>query len=177
MLGAGLQVENINMVAHSMGAHIAGEIGRRIPNISKIFGLDPAGPLIDLFSVVEPLCATDAIFVLIIHTDAGVYGMSDSRGTCDFYPNYGRRMQPGCPLIFMPLSEDDFCSHHLSWVFFAESVLNDTSFMAVKRSENKNSCNEQVVMGYSTPTTARGDYFLTTASKPPYGLGATNTKC
>ncbi|KAK0082078.1 hypothetical protein PV326_007354 [Microctonus aethiopoides] len=177
MLDAGLQLEKINIVAHSMGAHIAGEIGRCIPNIPKIFGLDPAGPLVDHFRVVKPLCATDATFVENIHTDGGVYGIDHSTGTIDFWPNHGKRMQPGCPLIFVPLSEDDFCSHHLSWVFYAESLINETAFMGVRYSKIKDPCSEQVVMGYSTPPTARGDYFLTTASKSPYGLGATNTKC
>lgn len=38
MLDAGLQIEKINIVAHSMGAHVAGEIGRCIPNIPRIVG-------------------------------------------------------------------------------------------------------------------------------------------
>lgn len=57
----------------------------------------------------------------------------------------------------------DFCSHHLSWVFYAESLLNETAFMGVKYSEMGQPCSEQVVMGYSTPPTAYviiNKYFL-----------------
>ncbi|KAK0168047.1 hypothetical protein PV327_001887 [Microctonus hyperodae] len=177
MLDAGLQIEKIDIVAHSMGAHVAGEIGRCISNLPRIVGLDPAGPLASYIRVVNALRSTDAKNVVIIHTDAGVYGINYSIGTVDFWPNHGKRIQPGCPRISVPLSKEDFCSHHQSWVFYAESLRNETAFMGVKYSEMGQPCSEQIVMGYATPRTASGDYFLTTASKSPYGLGATNAKC
>jgi len=33
----------------------------------------------------------------IIHTDCGVYGVAKNTGTVDFFPNGGKRIQPGCP--------------------------------------------------------------------------------
>lgn len=67
----------------------------------KIFlrtGLDPAGPLFNFLEV--HLSPSDARFVDIIHTDFGFYGISKNMGTVDFFPNGGRRIQPGCPKNF-----------------------------------------------------------------------------
>lgn len=61
-----------------------------------VTGLDPAGPL---FNFLEPrLSFSDARFVDIIHTDYRFYGIAKATGTVDFFPNGGRRVQPGCPL-------------------------------------------------------------------------------
>ena len=59
-------------------------------------GLDPAGPY---FTKVDPavrLDPSDAEYVDVIHTDAGVFGTdrTDS-GHIDFFPNGGYQ-QPGC---------------------------------------------------------------------------------
>lgn len=44
----------------------------------------------------ERLSETDADYVDVIHTDAGVFGIPDPIGHADFYPNGGRALQPGC---------------------------------------------------------------------------------
>lgn len=44
----------------------------------------------------ERLSETDADYVDVIHTDAGVFGIPDPIGHADFYPNEGRALQPGC---------------------------------------------------------------------------------
>lgn len=58
-------------------------------------GLDPAGPL---FSTTDPavrLDPTDARFVDVIHTDADRFGLFQTSGHIDFYPNGGLN-QVGC---------------------------------------------------------------------------------
>ena len=63
-------------------------------------GLDPAGPY---FSYTDPevrLDPSDARFVDVIHTDAGLLGTSQNVGDVDFYPNGGSR-QPGCYFGFI----------------------------------------------------------------------------
>lgn len=59
-----------------------------------MIGLDPAGPL---YYFTQPhLSTSDARFVDIIHTDCGFYGNAMNTGTVDFFPNGGKRIQPGC---------------------------------------------------------------------------------
>ncbi|XP_034943861.1 pancreatic triacylglycerol lipase-like isoform X2 [Chelonus insularis] len=96
MLAAGIPLGTIHIIGHSMGAQIAGAVGRKCHfKLSRITGLDPAGPLFNLLQ--SPLSASDAKFVDIIHTDAGLYGIARITGTVDFWPNRGIRLQPGCP--------------------------------------------------------------------------------
>lgn len=52
------------------------------------------------------MSASDAEFVDIIHTDAGMYGTSVDSGTVDFKPNNGMRYQPGCPITFKFMSDE-----------------------------------------------------------------------
>lgn len=66
-------------------------------NIVSFTGLDPAGPLFYAFS--SRLNSFDADFVDVIHTDSYILGLPKQLGHVDFYPNNGRRPQPGCPLI------------------------------------------------------------------------------
>lgn len=42
----------------------------------------------------EPISRSDAKYVQVIHTNAGILGMQYQVGTADFYPNGGIR-QPG----------------------------------------------------------------------------------
>lgn len=50
--------------------------------------------------------ATDAVFVDSIHTDSGVMGYRYKNGHADFWPNNGKRSQPGCeltiPFVYPP---------------------------------------------------------------------------
>ena len=58
-------------------------------------GLDPAG----LYFITDPtsfrLDESDAQYVDVIHTDAGVFGTTLASGHTDFWPN-GGSSQPGC---------------------------------------------------------------------------------
>lgn len=68
-----------------------------------ITGLDPASPGFYQCNG-DHLDPSDAGFVLVVHTDGGVYGALEPTGTVDFYPNGGSRPQPGCPLFGFPLT-------------------------------------------------------------------------
>uniref|UniRef100_A0A1B0DD81 Lipase domain-containing protein n=1 Tax=Phlebotomus papatasi TaxID=29031 RepID=A0A1B0DD81_PHLPP len=90
---------NIHVLGHSLGAHIAGNIGKYFNGtISRITALDPAGPLFRMNST-DACNRTDAAFVDVIHTDVGVLGEKNRRGHVDFYPNRGFPPQPGCYLL------------------------------------------------------------------------------
>ncbi|MGH0185206.1 UNVERIFIED_CONTAM: hypothetical protein FKN15_016772 [Acipenser sinensis] len=91
----------VHLVGHSLGSHIAGEAGKRIPGIARITGLDPAEPYFQNTPAEVRLDPTDARFVDVIHTDASCLipsvglGMMQAAGHLDFYPNGGEYM-PGC---------------------------------------------------------------------------------
>lgn len=101
----GLRPEDVHMIGHSLGAHTAGYAGERIPGIGRITGLDPAEPYFQGMGPSIRLDPSDATFVDVIHTDGRSfflleipgYGMSQSCGHIDFYPNNGKE-QPGCAL-------------------------------------------------------------------------------
>nr|XP_027204822.1 pancreatic triacylglycerol lipase-like [Dermatophagoides pteronyssinus] len=90
----------IHIIGHSLGAHVAGYIGEIITNLGHITGLDPAEPYFQYTDPAVRLDPNDAEFVDIIHSDvasimSGGFGMSQSCGHVDFYPNGGIE-QPGC---------------------------------------------------------------------------------
>ncbi|NXO39147.1 LIPR3 protein, partial [Locustella ochotensis] len=103
----GYSPANIHFIGHSLGAHVAGEAGRRKPGIGRITGLDPAGPLFQYTPTMVRLDPSDAKFVDIIHTHAGhlffdfAPGILQTCGHLDFYPNGGKKM-PGCNQIRVP---------------------------------------------------------------------------
>ncbi|KAJ3661871.1 hypothetical protein Zmor_006249 [Zophobas morio] len=99
--GTGVALNELHLVGHSLGAHVAGIAGHQIKTglIGRITGLDPAAPG---FREVDPelkLDVKDAKLVDIIHTYIRVLSIAQPMGHIDFYPN-GGRWQPGCPDIY-----------------------------------------------------------------------------
>ncbi|XP_039765399.1 pancreatic triacylglycerol lipase-like isoform X2 [Pararge aegeria] len=178
LVGHGQDPAKIHLVGHSLGGHIAGYAGKAFQlltgkKIGRITGLDPAGPC---FSHLEPrlrLHHDDADYVDAIHTDAGVYGLSDPVGHKDYYPNRGT-MQPGCLL--------QTCSHSRVYELYAESVLNPTGFPSVRCANwaafRQGNCeyDKTSYMGYASKPGNDGLYFLQTNLSSPYSLGAEGCK-
>lgn len=146
-----------------------------------MYALDPAGPGFENGNILSKILKwnpfkgkafpmvsrEDAKYVQIIHTSAGSYGIVESRGHADFFPNAGVH-QYGCELEFL----SDVCSHRRSWLYYQESVKNPSSFSALKCESfsvfQSGNCkgNEQVFMGFSNDTSARGNFYLITHSNP-----------
>ncbi|EHH19396.1 hypothetical protein EGK_20093 [Macaca mulatta] len=143
----GYSPSKVHLIGHSLGAHLAGEAGSRIPGLGRITGLDPAGPFFHNTPKEVRLDPSDANFVDVIHTNAarilfelGV-GTIDACGHLDFYPNGGKHM-PGCEDLITPLLKFNFntykkemasffdCNHARSHQFYAESILNPDAFIA-----------------------------------------------
>ncbi|KAL6436730.1 hypothetical protein ACFW04_004868 [Cataglyphis niger] len=181
MIVSGLDSEKLHIVSHSLGSQVAGYIGRSVSfQIPRITGLDPAGPF---FNYLEPrLTFTDARFVDIIHTDVRFYGIAKITGTVDFFPNGGLRVQPGCPLNTTINTKQDFCSHHRSWRFYAESLTDESAFQGVECPSlyyfysGKCNNNTRVIMGYGTSNNAQGSIYLVTADQSPFGLHEEGTQ-
>lgn len=98
-----VSLDDVHVVGHSLGAHIAGYIGKYTSRkLGRITGLDPAGPAYETPYLKDPadrLDSTDANFVDVIHTCAGSLGFLRPIGHADFYPNGGTFKQPGCPIF------------------------------------------------------------------------------
>lgn len=149
-----IQPPTIHCIGHSLGAHICGFAGKELRSlgahfhISRISGLDPAGPLF-AFDVPYPfnfanisqearLNKGDANFVDVIHTDGKPrfsfevvpqYGTMMELGHVDFYPGEEDRfgwMQPGCWRI----GDIGSCSHSRSHDLYLASL--DTSCPALQ---------------------------------------------
>ncbi|XP_071558357.1 lipase member H-A-like isoform X1 [Temnothorax nylanderi] len=170
LVDSGLDVSKIYIVAHSLGAHIAGFVGKcNVFNIYRITALDPANPIFYLPGCY--LTRNDAAWVDVIHTDMGVYGSPISTGTADYYVNGGTRPQPDCKLFGPSLSQTDLCSHQKSVVLYAKSKRHPITYVAKECTSYLhyilntilNDCKQvgQIGIGY-TATDIRGSFYLST---------------
>lgn len=86
---------------------------------------------------------------------------------CKTFINYRQySLQPGCWTIM--------CAHSRSYEYFAESVNNGKHFIAAQcnslSSLRNGRCTKRFVeMGLNTPHSVRGNFYLETNSKAPYG--------
>ncbi|XP_053245064.1 inactive pancreatic lipase-related protein 1-like [Podarcis raffonei] len=135
----------VHFIGHSLGAHAGGEMGRRVPGIGRITGLDPAQPYFQGTPTEVRLDKSHADFVDIIHTDSAPtipymgFGISQAIGHLDFYPNGGEYM-PGCKKN--PISQivdidgiwegtRDFvaCNHLRSYKYYSDSIVFPDGFL------------------------------------------------
>jgi hypothetical protein len=184
-------------VGHSLGSHVCGHTGMRMPTLNKlgrITGMDPAGPLFqnnpDLDVGLNPSCAT---FVDVIHSDTE-FGTERPLGHIDFYPSGGRD-QPGCGVHrdIIDSAEDnihaiwdadnakDICSHSRAYQFMTESIKDDC-FRANEECNNyanlPGSCSSCsgcgafpcAFMGYGADSSCKrsGLFYLTVRANVPY---------
>jgi len=160
-------------IGHSLGAHIANHVSINLNGgkMRTIFALDPAWPLFDRKEDDERIDPSDAHFVAVIHTSIGYLGFQERRGHVDFYPNSGRQ-QPGCGVDLV-----GSCSHSRVYALLGESIGSPEAFPSCKCNNWKEfdegacSCvdNEKVFMGWETPSTVEGTYYLRTNGESPYG--------
>lgn len=115
---AHLNLEDVIVIGHSLGAHIAGLSGKHLGTgqLPKIIGLDPANPLFSMGSPNERIAVGDARSVETIVTNGGGLGFSAPLGDGNFYPN-GGRSQPGCGWDLAGT-----CAHSRAHEFYLESL-------------------------------------------------------
>eukprot|EP00795_Rhopilema_esculentum_P004608 gene4608-20881_t len=165
----GLRYSKVHFIGFSLGAQIAGFAGRRLREkghiISRITGLDPAGPVFALQPRKARLDSTDARFVDVIHTSFLYFvGIKDRSGDIDFYVN-GGGAQPEVP---------PKCSHFRAVELFIKSINPPCKYRSYKCSNYtafrfgycKNA--RSTVMGYDVSKRARGKYYLQTSETSPY---------
>lgn len=171
-----VDVENIHLIGHSLGAHIVGSAGRNLQlktgkTVPRITGLDPAKPCFNEGEALSGLMRGDARFIDVIHSNPGVLGKRDPMGDVDFYPGGLAPLPTGCFSVT--------CAHSRAWEYYAESVYpgNERNFLATRCSSvqnmRDNKCaGQQHPMGYAVPHTLKGNYFLDVNGEKPYGLAA-----
>ncbi|KAK3917395.1 Pancreatic lipase-related protein 2 [Frankliniella fusca] len=153
----GVSPARTHVVGFSLGAEVAGFAGKNLTKsgiqLGRITGLDPAFPLFRWTREEGHLSSGDAAFVDVIHTDSGVYGVAFPIGDADFFPNGGAR-QPGCSVREQRARGEMYpggfssCSHSRAWQLYAESVVEPTSFPALRcrtdRDFRSGQCGERV---------------------------------
>ncbi|XP_050541867.1 lipase member I-like [Daktulosphaira vitifoliae] len=174
----GVQPDKLHFMGYSVGAHIAGLTSNFVDNgkIGRITGLDPTIIFYMGNNRSRDLDHTDAHFVDIIHTAAGVLGQWGPNGHADFYVN-GGTSQPGC--VSNSIIQTLSCDHTKVTPYFIESINSNIGFWAVPCSNrflfNLGLCDppesEYVLMGEHVTHKARGIFYLTTNAKRPYAKG------
>nr|XP_019558099.2 lipase member H-like [Aedes albopictus] len=136
----GMTYDDITLVGHSLGAHIAGLVGKNLDGqIGAIYALDPAGVLFTFpLDVGEEkrLAPTDAQYVQAIYTSSGTLAMSIAAGHQNFWVNKdGAHPQPGCEDAstetdeFERMYEAVGCSHRMALVYFTEALNPEVNFI------------------------------------------------
>lgn len=190
----GAKFEDLHLIGHSLGAHIAGSVGNYISNLGRITGLDPAGSKFQNVPSHLHLDKSDANFVDVIHTDMAHdalvgFGTTEVIGHADFYPNGGNN-QANCGIhnLFKLHSFETFiyaltCDHIRVLDYFLQSI-RTCSFVGIKCADWKSfkrgecgDCKEKgncAIMGHNADpkqidlTAEQNIFYLTTSYYPPY---------
>ncbi|XP_044753246.1 uncharacterized protein LOC123312811 [Coccinella septempunctata] len=189
----GLSLQNTHLIGFSLGAHVAGFAGSEIGNLSRITGLDPAGPLFESQDPRARLDQNDAEFVDVIHSNGenlilGGLGSYQPMGHVDFYPN-GGRMQKGCSNLFVGAVSDiiwssavegrSLCNHRRAYKFFTDSVSPRCHFPAFPCNSYEDflagkcfPCTDERKCGnmgyYADRSKGRGQLYLITRDEEPF---------
>ncbi|KAJ9581263.1 hypothetical protein L9F63_023560, partial [Diploptera punctata] len=174
----GVPPDSLHLIGYSVGAHIAGLVANYLNKgkLGRITGLDPTILFYMGNNRSRDLDPTDAHFIDVIHTGAGILGQWGPNGHADFYVN-GGTSQPGCAQnsIFKTLS----CDHTKVTPYFIESINSKIGFWAVPCPNQFmyyiGFCNppdeKYVLMGEHVTRKARGIYYLSTNARKPYAKG------
>jgi len=188
---------NTHLVGFSLGAHVSGFVGKELRNLSRITGLDPAGPLFEGYSPKVRLDKTDADYVDVIHSNGdsliiGGLGAWEPIGHVDFYPN-GGKAQRGCQnlligglydFIYSYSTKNEsyryLCNHRRAYKLFTDSISPKCKFTAFPCDSYEKfesgqcfTCNSEVgecgELGYySNLSPGRGSLYLLTRETEPF---------
>jgi len=193
---------NTHLVGFSLGAHVSGFVGKELKhlsnkNLSRITGLDPAGPLFEGYSPKVRLDKSDADYVDVIHSNGdsliiGGLGAWEPIGHVDFYPN-GGRAQRGCQnlligglydFIYSYSTKNEsyryLCNHRRAYKLFTDSISPKCKFTAFPCDSYEKfesgqcfTCNSEVgecgELGYrSNQSPGRGSLYLLTREEEPF---------
>ncbi|XP_026315614.1 pancreatic triacylglycerol lipase-like isoform X2 [Hyposmocoma kahamanoa] len=163
----------VHLIGHSLGAHVMGRAASTSKlTVNRITGLDPARPFFEVPETSEKLDSTDANFVDVIHTCAGLLGVFNGVGHADYYPNDGIAPQPGCQGLQGYM---EACSHSRAHYLYTESIYNPKAFPAYQCADwsdyVRGNCTPSSYLGESANPHALGHFYLQTNQYSPYGRG------
>ncbi|CAL7938256.1 unnamed protein product [Xylocopa violacea] len=164
----GVNVNEISVIGHSLGAHVAGFSGKHVQQVFKqkykqIIGLDPAGPEYNDKDCVNRLCQSDAALVQVFHTSR--LAMHSAIGDNDFYFN-GGNTQPGCILTV--------CSHSRAVIYFTMTLLHSPCFIGTAWRIGSDSilkweeCNKDTCTFPTFGNISKGTYYVNTTDTTPF---------
>ena len=165
----GLNLSSVTVIVFSLGAHIAGFTGKNVKNgrLGKIVGLDPAGPVFDINNPKTRLDASDANYVIALHT-SDFYGIRKSLATADFFFNTGAK-QPGC----LGGGWVDVCSHFRAMYFYNEEVRKPKSFWGKQCTDDTQAltgqCSTKPGGAFMDQLNVKGIFSIKTKSASPFG--------
>ncbi|XP_035709249.1 endothelial lipase isoform X2 [Folsomia candida] len=172
--------KKVHIVGFSLGAHVSGNAGTTIFNLSgekipRITGLDPAGPnfYFEIKAISSPKLRKDcAKFVDVYHSNQGEFGTLSTLGNVDFYPNGGGPFQPYCYNEFVKAGENrtmgemGSCSHNRAPFYFAKSISTAQPQMYAcscddyKHFKNGCDCEDKAAFGEYCDSKTKGMYYL-----------------
>ncbi|CAO1423806.1 unnamed protein product [Diamesa tonsa] len=166
----GLNMSSVTIIGFSLGAQIAGYTGKNVKSgrIGKIVGLDPAGPLYYINNPRTRLNASDANFVIALHT-SDFYGIRAPIAHMDFFFNTGDK-QLGCFEGGMM----DVCSHFRAIYFYIEEVRKPKSFWGKRCSSIGEALIGQCFGepgSYIGEQSVNGIFHIRTNAISPFGIG------
>ncbi|KAG5890813.1 hypothetical protein JTB14_008254 [Gonioctena quinquepunctata] len=177
----GLRADDLHIIGYSVGAHIGGLVANYLDpdkdgKLGRITGLDPTIFFYMGQNSSRDLDSSDAHFVDILHTGAGILGQWGPNGHADFYIN-GGSSQPGCgsDTVFKTVA----CDHTKVTPYFIESIVTKDGFWAYPcpslLSFMIGWCSpkdhEYVLMGEHVSHKSRGTYYVKTKPNVPYAIG------
>ncbi|KAM6962690.1 lipoprotein lipase [Aplochiton taeniatus] len=152
--------EKLHLLGYSLGAHVAGIAGLLTnQKVSRITGMDPAGPTFEYADSQSTLSPDDAQFVDVLHTNTRgspdrSIGIQRPVGHVDMYPN-GGTFQPGCDLhnTLLGIASSGIqglqnmdqivkCSHERSIHLFIDSLVNHEKQSMAFRCSSKDAFNK-----------------------------------
>jgi len=168
-----IRFNDLELIGISLGGQLIGHVGKFVQRgrIGYICSLDPAGPLFHYDRPTERIDSSDAEYVEVIYTNAGLLGFDMPTGHANFWPNYGSS-QPGCITDLTGT-----CSHTRSVTLHAESISSTFTghqCQSFEQIQNENCVRTGVTARMGGPlhvATTRGNFYLTTHGSAPFSMG------
>jgi len=170
---AGASLEDFHAIGFSLGAQFVGALGLAMDKkMTRITGLDPAGPEFFLYPPDQRLSEDDAELVDVIHTATPAL---ITYGDIDFYPNLDKvgGVQPGCEV---PILDSIDCSHQRAPVYMSESINSEVGFLALECASRTDFeaglCDNSTtnLMGETVDASKRGTFYLSTNAEAPFAI-------